>query len=77
VLGLLGERLNLTLEAYALSSSLPEQIEHFERTLITEELRRHHGDVAQTTKALGLPKQTFYDKLRRLRISTDEFRHDA
>jgi two-component system C4-dicarboxylate transport response regulator DctD len=77
VLGLLGERLNLTLEGHALSSSLPEQIEHFERTLITEELRRHHGDVAQTTKALGLPKQTLYDKLRRLRISTDEFRHDG
>ena len=77
VLGLLGDRLNLTLEGHALSSSLPEQIEHFERTLITEELRRHHGDVTQTTKALGLPKQTLYDKLRRLRISTDEFRHDG
>jgi two-component system C4-dicarboxylate transport response regulator DctD len=77
VLGLLGDSLNLATGSPALTSSLPEQVEHFERTLITEELRRHHGDVAHTSKALGLPKQTLYDKLRRLRISTDEFRHDS
>ena len=74
VLGLLGDRLNLTTATHALSSSLPEQVEHFERAMITEELRRHHGDVAHTTKALGLPKQTLYDKLRRLQISIDAFR---
>ena len=74
VLGLLGDCLNLATGAHALSSSLPEQVEHFERAMITEELRRHHGDVAQTTQALGLPRQTLYDKLRRLQISVDAFR---
>jgi two-component system C4-dicarboxylate transport response regulator DctD len=74
VLGLLGSSFNLVAGAPTLASTLPDQVEHFERTLITEELRRHRGDVAETAKALGLPKQTFYDKLRRLRISTDEFR---
>jgi two-component system C4-dicarboxylate transport response regulator DctD len=74
VLGLLGSSLNLADRAHIPPSTLPEQVEHFERTLITEELRRNHGDVADTTKALGLPKQTLYDKLRRLRISTDEFK---
>jgi two-component system C4-dicarboxylate transport response regulator DctD len=77
VLGLLGDSLNLANGAPTLTSNLPEQVEHFERTLITEELRRHHGDVAQTSRALGLPKQTLYDKLRRLRIATEEFRHDS
>jgi two-component system C4-dicarboxylate transport response regulator DctD len=77
VLGLIGNDVNLVTGSPKLSSTLPEQVEHFERTLIIEELRRHHGDVAHTTKALGLPKQTLYDKLRRLRISTDEFRNDS
>ena len=74
VLGLLGDCLNLATGAHAVSSSLPEQVERFERAMITEELRRHHGDVTQTTKALGLPKQTLYDKLRRLQISIDTFK---
>ena len=74
VLGLLGDCLNLETGEHALSSSLPEQVEHFERAMITEELRRHHGDVATAAKALGLPKQTLYDKLRRLQISTDAFK---
>jgi two-component system C4-dicarboxylate transport response regulator DctD len=77
VLGLLGDHLNLTTGAHALSCSLPEQVEHFERAMITEELRRHNGDVALTTKALGLPKQTLYDKLRRLQISIDAFRQES
>jgi len=74
VLGLFGERLNLTANGHAQGHSLPEQVEHFERSLITGELQRHHGEVAHCAKALGVPKQTLYDKLRRLRISTDEFK---
>lgn len=76
VLGLLGDRLTLTTGESAEQCALPEQIEHFERAVITDELRRHHGEVATTAKALGLPKQTFYDKLRRLKIATDNFRSE-
>ena len=43
--------------------------------MITEELRRHNGDVAATAKALKLPKPTLYDKLRSLRLATDDFRN--
>jgi two-component system C4-dicarboxylate transport response regulator DctD len=74
VLGLLGDRMTLTSGNYEMPTSLPEKVEHFERAVITDELRRHHGEVAASAKALGLPKQTFYDKLRRLGITTDEFR---
>jgi two-component system C4-dicarboxylate transport response regulator DctD len=77
VLGLLGDRLNLTAGNHAPGSSLPEQVEQFERSMINEELRRHHGDVSLCAKALGVPKQTLYDKLRRLRISSDEFRQES
>jgi two-component system, NtrC family, C4-dicarboxylate transport response regulator DctD len=77
VLGLFGERLNLTADGHAQGRSLPEQVEHFERSLIIGELRRQHGDAGLCAKALGLPKQTLYDKLRRLRISTDEFKQES
>jgi two-component system, NtrC family, C4-dicarboxylate transport response regulator DctD len=77
VLGLLGDRLNLTAGDHAPPNSLPEQVEHFERSMITEELRRQRGDVALSAKSLGLPKQTLYDKLRRLRISTEEFKPES
>ncbi|NPC57376.1 sigma-54-dependent transcriptional regulator [Caenimonas soli] len=76
VLGLFGDRLNLTAGSHPQGSSLPEQVEQFERSMINEELRRHRGDVGLCAKALGVPKQTLYDKMRRLRISTDDFRQE-
>jgi two-component system C4-dicarboxylate transport response regulator DctD len=77
VLGLLGERLELAAQDQAQPSKLPEQIEQFERVMISEALKRQHGDVTLAAKALGLPKQTLYDKLRRLRISTDSFKPEG
>jgi two-component system, NtrC family, C4-dicarboxylate transport response regulator DctD len=77
VLGLYGESLDLDAPAEPRCATLPEQLEHFERTMIGEELRRQHGDVGLSAKALGVPKQTLYDKLRRLRISTEDYRQEA
>jgi two-component system C4-dicarboxylate transport response regulator DctD len=78
VLGLLGDRLTLARRAGegapGLPNSLPQQIEHYERTVIVEELRRHKGDQAATAAALGIARQTLHDKLRRLAIAADEFR---
>jgi two-component system C4-dicarboxylate transport response regulator DctD len=78
VLGLLGERLTLARgggeRAGGLPSGLPQQIEHYERTVIVEELRRHRGDQAATAAALGIARQTLHDKLRRLAIVADEFK---
>jgi len=78
VLGLLGDRLTLARRpgegAAGLPTGLPQQIEHYERTVIIEELRRHKGDQAATAAALGIARQTLHDKLRRLGIAADEFR---
>jgi two-component system C4-dicarboxylate transport response regulator DctD len=74
VLGLLGDRLTPASGEEALPTNLPQQIERFERSMISDELRRHHGDIAAAAKGLGLPKQTLYDKLRRLKITIDEYR---
>jgi two-component system, NtrC family, C4-dicarboxylate transport response regulator DctD len=77
VLGLFRDSLTSATGGHEMLTGLPQQVEHFERTMITEELRRNHGDVLRTATILGLPKQTLYDKLRKLRISTDEFRKDS
>jgi two-component system, NtrC family, C4-dicarboxylate transport response regulator DctD len=74
VLGLLGDDFSGSLGQHERSASLPEHLEHIERALITESLRRLHGDVTSTAQALGVPKQTLYDKLRRLGIDATEFR---
>jgi two-component system C4-dicarboxylate transport response regulator DctD len=58
----------------AAPATLPQQVEQFERALIVDALRRHHGEAVAAARALGLPKQTLYDKLKRLKVSTDEFR---
>jgi two-component system C4-dicarboxylate transport response regulator DctD len=74
VLGLLGNELGGALGQAERRIQLPEQLEHIERALIGECLRRLHGDVTAAAQALGVPKQTLYDKLRRLRIDAGEFR---
>jgi two-component system C4-dicarboxylate transport response regulator DctD len=77
VLGLLGEELSGKLGQRNHSMFLPEQLEHIERALITQSLRRQHGDVTSSALALGVPKQTLYDKLRRLHIDATAFRTGA
>ena len=54
--------------------TLPQQVEAFERSLITEALREHGGNVTATVSALGVPRKTFYDKLTKYDITPAEFR---
>ena len=54
--------------------SLKDVVGDFERGLIIETLRRHHGDVLAVSESLGIPKKTLYDKMRRYALSGDEFR---
>jgi two-component system, NtrC family, C4-dicarboxylate transport response regulator DctD len=54
--------------------SLGEQVDLFERYLIEEALRAHSGRASAVSEALGLPKQTLYDKMRRFGLSTDDFK---
>ena len=78
VLGLLGDQMTAARGAGestgALPNGLPQQVEHYERTVIVEELRRHKGDQAATAATLGIARQTLHDKLRRFGIAPDEFR---
>ena len=54
--------------------SLDEQLNGFERYLIEEALRGSAGRAATASEQLGIPKKTLYDKMRRLGISTEEFK---
>jgi transcriptional regulator with PAS, ATPase and Fis domain len=55
-------------------SDLDHLMEDYERRLITETLKRHDGNVARATTALGLgSRQTLYKKLKRLAIDVGDF----
>jgi two-component system C4-dicarboxylate transport response regulator DctD len=77
VLGLGGSRLTpggTGPAAPASALSLHDQIDQFERALIADALRRHGGDVTASAKALQLPKQTLYDKMKRLQMQGADYR---
>jgi two-component system, NtrC family, C4-dicarboxylate transport response regulator DctD len=54
--------------------SLPRQLENIERSIIEDALRRKQGDVQATAMLLGIPKQTLYDKVKRLSVNVDGIR---
>jgi two-component system, NtrC family, C4-dicarboxylate transport response regulator DctD len=70
VLGLTGDSLLAEgANAPARGATLADQMAYFERMLIEDILRRHNGNVAQASDALGMPKKTLYHKLRQLKIA--------
>ena len=54
--------------------SLPERVDAYEAMVIRDALREHDGDVRATIEALGIPRKTFYDKLRRHDIDQRAYR---
>jgi two-component system C4-dicarboxylate transport response regulator DctD len=56
---------NHVVEIPGLGSNLSEQVESFERVLITQELSRPHNSLRSVAEALGLPRKTLSDKLKK------------
>lgn len=56
-------------------ATLPERVGHYEAQLIRDALRDHGGDVRGAIDALGVPRKTFYDKLKRYGITASDFRN--
>jgi two-component system C4-dicarboxylate transport response regulator DctD len=52
-----------------LSGSLSQQVEQFERTLISAEMARPHSSMRSLAEALGLPRKTLHDKMRKHGLS--------
>ena len=46
-------------------AALPEQVAAFEKAIIVQALREANGSAAEAIEKLGLPRKTFYDKLRK------------
>ena len=49
----------------ASDGGLSDQVEQFEKTLIAAEMARPHGSVRSLAEALGIPRKTLHDKLRK------------
>ncbi|PRB82757.1 sigma-54 dependent transcriptional regulator [Pseudomonas sp. MYb185] len=52
-------------DSATLSGNLGEQVEAFERALIAAELGRPHNSLRSLAEALGIPRKTLHDKLRK------------
>ncbi|HBX57843.1 sigma-54-dependent transcriptional regulator [Pseudomonas sp. UBA2684] len=57
--------LDSNLSSAPLAGNLSEQVEAFERALIAAELTRAHNSLRSLAEALGVPRKTLHDKLRK------------
>ena len=56
--------------------TLPERVDAFEAAAIRAALAERRGDLRATIEALGVPRKTFYDKLKRHGIQRADFESD-
>ncbi|WP_420405686.1 sigma-54-dependent transcriptional regulator [Nisaea sp.] len=54
--------------------TLAEQIDAFEKMVLTETLKKTGGKAAAAARMLGLPRNTFYDHLAKFGLSPKDFR---
>ncbi|MDG5496217.1 sigma-54 dependent transcriptional regulator [Niveispirillum sp. BGYR6] len=54
------------------SMPLSTAVEHFERGLIMEELKRNDGNISRTAEAMAIAKTTLFDKIRKYEIRVRE-----
>jgi two-component system C4-dicarboxylate transport response regulator DctD len=54
--------------------TLPEQLECFERGLIEQQLKANNGSIKDTMAALGLPRKTLYDKMRKYGLDRGNYK---
>ncbi|MBI4383794.1 MAG: sigma-54-dependent Fis family transcriptional regulator [Nitrospinae bacterium] len=57
----------------AQSMPLSRQVNEFEKALIEQELIRQKGDIKKTHAALGLPRQTLYDKMNKYGLKRTDY----
>ncbi|MFY0991273.1 sigma-54-dependent transcriptional regulator [Halomonas sp. C05BenzN] len=57
--------------------ALPQQVELFEKSLISQALTRQRGRITDVCEQLGLPRKTLYDKLRKYGLKAEDYRQSA
>ena len=60
---------------HEVSGGLSEQVEHFEKSLIAAELERSHSSMRSLAEALGVPRKTLHDKLRKHGLNFESGSH--
>ena len=59
-------------DAATVKATLPEQVAAFEKALIIQALRESQGCAANAIERLGLPRKTYYDKLKKYGLKRHE-----
>ncbi|MDN6180732.1 MAG: sigma-54 dependent transcriptional regulator [Halomonas subglaciescola] len=59
----------------ATDAGLAQQVELFEKSLISQALARHQGHVVAVCQQLAMPRKTLYDKLKKHNLKADDYRH--
>jgi two-component system C4-dicarboxylate transport response regulator DctD len=54
--------------------TLPEQLECLERGLIEQQLKINNGSIKDTMAALGLPRKTLYDKMKKYGLDRVDYK---
>ena len=57
-----------------LVGTFAEQVDAYERAILSEAMSRHEGNIAAVSESLNLPKKTLYDKLKRFNLAIETFR---
>ncbi|MFD3191467.1 sigma-54-dependent transcriptional regulator [Sedimentitalea sp. HM32M-2] len=57
------------------SPTLAEQMDAFERLVLSETLKQCNGSASESAKLLGMPRNTFYDRISRHGITPKHFRN--
>lgn len=65
--------LNMTTGKHA-ELTLADQMDSFEKMILSDTLKRKNGKAVEAAEALGLPRKTFYDKLAKHNIRARDFR---
>ncbi|MEM9440059.1 MAG: sigma-54 dependent transcriptional regulator [Pseudomonadota bacterium] len=60
-------------DAVAAKAALPEQVAAFEKALIVQALRESGGCAAEAIEKLGIPRKTYYDKLKKYALKRQAF----
>jgi two-component system C4-dicarboxylate transport response regulator DctD len=55
------------------AAPLPQLVDRYERSLIVQALRDHSGNLKNTYTALGLPRKTLYEKMRRYGLDRKDY----
>jgi len=77
---LLGENLGYDLDRLIHGSdsetalTLPQQVECFEKSLIVQQLSLQKGSLKDTMEALGVPRKTLYDKMKKYGLDKSQYK---